>query len=225
MIAVSDQVSPTPLRDASRQKLLTAILQEVPFTGWNQACLAAAAEAVGHSPAHAERLFPGGVPEVFEYWSHELDAAMVAWLQSPEAQTLRTVARAEAAILWRLQSLTPHREAAKLAMQRMSFPHHRGGTALAMALVGRTVDELWYGLGDRSTDYNWYSKRILLAGVYLPTISYWLSPAAPSLADTEAFLHRQMSRIMSASSFGKRIVTKIISSLSLPAASFKRRDG
>ena len=209
MSAIEDQESPTPLRDQRRQKLLTAIVCEVPFSGWRVETLAAAARSLDQPPAHSERLFPGGVSEVLEFWSHQLDAAMVAWLGTDEAKTLRTTARAEAAIMLRLQLLMPHREAARLAMNRLSFPHGRGGTVMALNLVSRTVDEVWLGLGDRSTDFNWYSKRLLLAGVYLPTIGYWLSSSAPDMEDTQEFLHRQMERVLSASSFGKDLMTRV----------------
>ena len=31
------------------------------------------------------------------------------------------------------------------------------------------VDDIWYWAGDRSTDFNWYTKRALLAGIYTST--------------------------------------------------------
>ena len=197
--------SQTPLRDAARRRLLAAVLVEVPFTGWTAASLVAAAARQGESPALVERLFPAGIAEILEFWSREADAAMVAWLRTPEALALRTGARAEAAILRRLEYLLPHREAARQAMQQLSFPHFQGGSALGVRLVARTVDELWYGLGDRSADFNWYSKRLLMAGVYLPSLVAWLGDSAPNWAETEAFIQRQMARIMGVSRFGAEV--------------------
>ena len=31
------------------------------------------------------------------------------------------------------------------------------------------VDDIWYYAGDRSTDFNWYTKRGILAAVYCTT--------------------------------------------------------
>ena len=62
---------------------------------------------------------------------------------------------------------------------RMNIPY-MGQWANALALMsspenmakscnyGLTlVDTMWYNAGDKSLDYNWYSKRLLLLGKYL----------------------------------------------------------
>ncbi|MCX8500682.1 MAG: COQ9 family protein [Alphaproteobacteria bacterium] len=210
MVVVQKIVQPalntvTPLRDEARRRLLAAILLEVPFTGWTPVSLRAAAARLGEAPSLVERLFPAAIPEVLEFWSHLTDAAMTQWLAGEECRGMRTQERAEAAILRRLDELALNREAARLAMQQLSFPHLNGGSGLGLKLVTRTVDELWHGLGDCSTDFNWYSKRLLMAGVYLPAIVYWLSPAAPQREEIAALIQRQMERITDLSRLGKAL--------------------
>jgi ubiquinone biosynthesis protein COQ9 len=36
------------------------------------------------------------------------------------------------------------------------------------------VDEMWHLAGDESTDFNFYTKRILLFSVFVPSVIYWL---------------------------------------------------
>ncbi len=66
----------------------------------------------------------------------------------------------------------------------IALPHHP---------TPQMVDELWYAVGDTSTDASWYSKRAILAGVYTTTSLYMLTvrpfaytwakhPASPPLA-------------------------------------------
>lgn len=38
-----------------------------------------------------------------------------------------------------------------------------------MERLALMVDDIWYWAGDRSTDFNWYTKRALLAGIYTST--------------------------------------------------------
>lgn len=39
----------------------------------------------------------------------------------------------------------------------------------ALENLALLVDDIWYYAGDRSTDFNWYTKRALLAALYSST--------------------------------------------------------
>ena len=39
-----------------------------------------------------------------------------------------------------------------------------GSLPTALRQVGQMVDDIWYAAGDKSADFNWYTKRALLAG-------------------------------------------------------------
>ncbi|WP_374298103.1 COQ9 family protein, partial [Sphingomonas sp.] len=68
--------------------------------------------------------------------------------------------------------------------------------ALALKLLYRTVDAIWYAAGDNATDFNFYTKRGLLAGVYSATLLYWLNDRSQDCADTWAFLDRRIEEVM-----------------------------
>ena len=65
-------------------------------------------------------------------------------------------------------------------------------TPLALKSLYRTVDAVWYGIGDTSTDWNFYSKRAILAGVYGATLLYWLDDRSEGQARTWDFLARRL---------------------------------
>ena len=67
---------------------------------------------------------------------------------------------------------------------------------LAAKLLYRTVDAIWYAIGDRSTDFNFYTKRGLLAAVYSATVLYWLNDKSPDCAATWSFLDRRIEEVM-----------------------------
>ena len=52
------------------------------------------------------------------------------------------------------------------------------------------------GIGDRSTDYNFYTKRALLAGVISSTALYWLEDKSAGCTDSWAFLDRRIADVM-----------------------------
>ena len=69
-------------------------------------------------------------------------------------------------------------------------------TPMAARCLYRTVDAIWRAAGDTATDWNFYSKRALLAGVYRPTLIYWLDDNSENLQETCAFLDRRIENVM-----------------------------
>jgi ubiquinone biosynthesis protein COQ9 len=61
----------------------------------------------------------------------------------------------------------------------------------------RTADAIWRGIGDTATDFNYYTKRLLLSGVYTATLLFWFSDDSDGAADTWAFLDRRIENVMS----------------------------
>jgi ubiquinone biosynthesis protein COQ9 len=66
----------------------------------------------------------------------------------------------------------------------------------ALKQLYRTVDAIWYAAGDTATDFNFYTKRMLLAGVYAATLLHWLDDKSEGFAATAAFLDRRISDVM-----------------------------
>lgn len=178
---------------ARRRAILGAALAHVPFDGWSQASLEAGARDAGLEAAEALRAFPGGPPEAIAFWSTDADRAMVAALEAMDLGAMRTRDRIAAAIRHRLAAVAPHREALRRALGVLALPHN---APRAADLTWRTVDAIWRVAGDRSTDWNFYSKRGLLAGVYGATLLRFLEDRSEGNAESWAFLDRRIEDVM-----------------------------
>ena len=55
---------------------------------------------------------------------------------------------------------------------------------------------MWRLAGDTATDYNHYTKRAMLLGVYTATITVFLDDESEGQAETRAFLARRIDGIM-----------------------------
>src|SRR3546814_12063346 len=86
-----------------------------------------------------------------------------------------------------------HKEAVRRALAFLALP---GNAGLAVRSLYRTVDAIWWACGDRSTDFNFYTKRGLLAAVYSSTLLYWLDDGSDGHADSWAFLDRRIADVM-----------------------------
>ncbi len=108
-------------------------------------------------------------------------------------ETMKIRERIATCIHVRLQVMEPHREALRktLALQALPFYAHR-----ALKHLYATVDTMWYAAGDNSTDFNFYTKRLLLAGVYSSTLLIWLDDKTPGQETTWAFLDRRIADVM-----------------------------
>src|SRR5262245_47860650 len=142
--------------DEARRAILEAALPHVPFDGWTQATLNAAAADAGLDATTALRVFPGGPAEAVRFWSTDSDRRMLLALEGMDLAAMRTRERVAAAVRARLAPLAAHREALRRALALMALPLN---VPWAPQLGWRTIDAIWWAAGDRSTDFNFYTKR------------------------------------------------------------------
>ena len=179
--------------DAESAAILKAMLARAAFEGWTDAALAGAAKDAGVAQAVRAAAFPKGAADALKAWSLEADAQMAAAMAGPAFEGLKIREKVAFAVSARLAALRPHKEAARRAAATLALPVH--GT-LGAELAWKTADAIWRGLGDMSTDFNFYSKRGILTGVWLSTLTHWLGDDSEGEASTEAFLAARIDNVM-----------------------------
>ncbi len=182
-----------PHLEALRDVLLKHALEHVPFDGWSRETLRLAAADAGLDPLTLDTAFPGGVRDAVAHMADWADRGMVAALADTPLSQMRHRDRVTAAIQTRCALLAPHQEAVRRAAAVLARPDN---SLLALRLTARTVDAIWWAIGDTSTDFNWYTKRASLGAVYSATMLVWMDDRSPDFADTWAFLDRRIGDIM-----------------------------
>ena len=176
-----------------RTALLKAALAEAPFEGWTAAMMDNASALAGVAPAAHEAAFPRGVRDLLRFWSQETDAAMRAAMEAPAFAGLKIREKVAFAGRARRDVLRPHKEAARRAAALTALPPY---AFLGAELAWGTADAIWRGLGDKSTDFNFYSKRGILTGVWTSTFARWLADDEEGEAATLAFLDARIDNVM-----------------------------
>lgn len=176
-----------------RDRLVEASLPHVPFDGWTLRALVAGAADIGLGSGEVHAAFPDPARNSVSHFSTWIDRRMLDRLAGSDIDSLRTRERVSLAIRLRLDVLAAHREAVRHAIGFLSLP---GNQLLGLGCACRSVDEIWHAAGDRSTDFSYYTKRGLLAGVLLSTTLFWLDDDSDGFADTAAFLDRRIADIM-----------------------------
>ncbi len=173
-----------------RDELVAATLPHVPFDGWSERALARGAADAGHDVTAARRAFPRGAAQLVEHHGSWADRRMLGRLEAMDLGAMRTPERVAAAVRLWLEQSAADREAIRRALTFLAQPQH---AALGLACLYRTVDAIWYATGDTATDFNFYTKRALLAGVFAATLLYWLDDDSDGSAASWAFLDRRLA--------------------------------
>ena len=186
---ISENDPDSPLRD----RLADAVLAEAVFEGWSRASLAAASARLGLPAGEAERLFPGGPVQLLTYVSERADRRTVEDMEKEGVAHQKIRDRIKSAVRIRLERHTGEREAARRALALLALPLNAG---LGLKLLYKTVDAMWYAAGDQSVDFNFYTKRATLAGVYSATVLFWLNDRSEGGQATWDFLDRRLDDVM-----------------------------
>jgi len=208
-------------RQADQDAIVMAALPHVPFDGWGDACLKRAAAEAGLKADAVPLLFPDGARSAVTHFMEMADRMMAADLATRDLTGLKIRARIAAAIRVRLERWQPHREAIRRALALAPLPPMVGPVLRGWY---ETVDVIWRAVGDRSTDFSFYTKRMLLAGVYGATLLYWLDDRSENTDATWAFLDRRIADVMRIPQIRARIVTQL-KTVSRPGDLLRRFSG
>jgi len=176
-----------------RERLAPAIAANAAFDGWGDEARDMAAEAEGFDPEVVRLAFAGGAAQMIDAWFAQVDRGMLAALPPEALAGAKVRERITRLVEARLAILAPEREALRRALSVLALPTN---LATAARLGWRTVDAIWRAAGDTATDYNHYTKRTLLLGVYAATVTVFLDDESDDHADTRAFLARRIEGIM-----------------------------
>ncbi len=201
-----------------RDTIVEKALPHVAFDGWTLTALIAGARDAGLDPARAQLAFPGGEIEAVKHFSAWLDRRMLEALDKRDLKAMKIRERIAAGVMARLDLALPHREAVRRSLAVLAMPLN---APVALGCLYGTVDAIWRWAGDASTDYNFYTKRGLLAGVLSATTLYWMNDVSENQAETRQFLDRRIGEVMQVPRVMAR-ARKFFESLPSPFAPFRR---
>lgn len=174
--------------DKARERLLDAMLEQAAEQGWTQGAMKAAAEAAGLSDGEVELACPGGVANLLEALADRSAKAAEARMGEPDIPEMKIREKVAAGVRAYIAHLDPHKAAMKRAAGS-PFNLFAGPTALWKA-----ADAIWAGLGDSSTDFNWYTKRMTLSAVIGSTLLAWLGTDDED--EVNEFLDHRIENVM-----------------------------
>jgi ubiquinone biosynthesis protein COQ9 len=186
-------IAPDATLDEIAVQLAPAIAANAAFDGWGNDARDAAADGAGVDRDVALLAYPRGALDMIAAWFRSIDAAMLAGVPAADLATMKIRQRIATLIEARLAIAAPDREALRRALAILALPQNiTTGAKLGWA----AADTIWRAAGDTATDYNHYTKRTILAGVYAATVTVFLDDDSDGWADTRGFLARRIDGIL-----------------------------
>ena len=184
--------------EQTRAAIALAVGENAVFDGWTAKAVETAAAQAGIDPAQARLAFPKSKIDMIDAYIAAVDAAMLAEFPPEKIAAMKVRDRIRAQLWYRLEIMAPAREALRSAIAILALPQN---APRALAIGWRTADLIWRNAGDTSSDYNHYTQRLTLSGVYASTLVAWLDDQSDGFADTAAFLDRRLANVMSFEKF------------------------
>lgn len=194
--------SPADFADMTLDELRVALAPDIAasaiFDGWNETALIAAAEMAGCDVDVAKLAFPkkplnGQAMDMIEAWITSVDQAMEAQWPQERLAELKIRERIRELVTFRLKAVEDIDEAVRRAMSVMAMPHN---APRSLQIGWRSADIMWRLAGDTATDYNHYTKRTILAGIYSATLAFFINDDSDGKEKTYEFLERRIEGVM-----------------------------
>ncbi len=184
--------APSPL-ELLRRRLALAVGENAVFDGWSKAAVDSAAKQLGIDPVQARLAMPKSQTGMIDLYIQEVDRGLEAWFTAERLEGMKIREKIRSIVWRRLEIMGPAREAIRRALAVLAMPQN---VPLALRTGWRTADLMWRIAGDTSTDFNHYTKRMTLGGVYGSTLLIWLDDESDGWKETAAFLDRRIDDVM-----------------------------
>jgi len=179
--------------DELRLALAPEVARAAVFDGWTDEALNQAAALAGVDANVARLAFSGGAMDMICAWIDSTDAKMQAHFAGGQLAEMKIRDRIRTLLLFRLDAVAGMEEALRRALAIQAMPQNLPRT---LKLGWHSADLMWRLAGDTATDYNHYTKRALLCGIYTSTLAIFVDDDSTGKAETRAFLDRRIENVM-----------------------------
>ena len=173
-----------------RNEILSDAKDYVIKYGWNEEILSKIAINSKYDTAVVLSLFPEGYLSLIQVYLDEINAKM-----SDESKKLNLIRfkvheRIRELCILRFKIMIKEKKIVCKTFLHLLLPNNY---SFSLKNLYKTVDQIWYLAGDSSTDFNFYSKRAILASIYLTTILHFINNE--NLEETIILLNKQLKKV------------------------------
>jgi len=157
--------------------------------GWSVESLMVACVRLG-MPGICHGLFPKAPLELVDFFLRKSREQLQqqAFLE-PNLIRMNYRERLMTLLRMRLEMNAPYISNLSQALGLLLLPKN---VPFALEALSTLIDDICHLAGDRSSDFQWYLKRVVLCGIYTSTELYMLTDATKDFSDTWQFLEKRL---------------------------------
>jgi len=135
-------------------------------------------------------LFPEGYLSIVQMYLEEVDEKMTKESEKINLIRLKIHERIRELCILRLNIMAKEKDLVSKTFLHLLLPHNY---KFSSKKLYKTVDQIWFLAGDNSTDFNFYSKRIILASIYTSTMIHFINN--DNMDDTLFLLNKLLRKV------------------------------
>ncbi len=188
-----------------RLKILNFSKKYIELYGWNDQIFKSVTDSSKYTIEETKILFPLGYKSLLIFYLDNLNEEVNRTIQKKKLSNLKTHEKIKELILIRLKFNEKEKQLIKKTIYALMSPNN---SKISLTSLYKTIDSIWYLAGDNSTDFNYYSKRIILAMIYSNVLFYW-AVRNKSLLQTSKYIDKNLKLTSIISKIKKsKIITK-----------------
>ena len=185
---------------SQHNKITQIILQHVEILGWTDRCFNLINKDIT-SLKHNEQITFQNIAELVEYYLSEKNNLLLLELNQLDISKLKIREKVKEAII---TSLLLHPK--NITAHTTKFLAHPLHSNIALKSLTNICDQIWLWVGSNDTDYNYYTKRILLGAVYTVSLAYYLKQEENSNRNLANFVENRIDNILQLGNMKNKIV-------------------
>ena len=135
-------------------------------------------------------LFPEGHQSIVQMYLEEIDGKMTKESEKINLIRLKIHERIRELCILRLNIMTKEKNLISKTFLHLLLPHNY---KFSSKNLYKTVDQMWFLAGDNSTDFNFYSKRLILASIYTSIMIHFINN--DNIEETLLLLNRLLRKV------------------------------
>ena len=117
-------------------------------------------------------LFPDGNKDLLEYSLDQLNIELQEYCKSMDLIRLPLHKRIRKILLSKIEIMNKEKNFYKKIFLKSLLPNK---TISLSKQLYKSIDQIWYLAGDTSVDFNFYTKRLILAGIYSRVVLFFFN--------------------------------------------------
>jgi len=135
-------------------------------------------------------LFPDGNKDLINCYLEQLNIDLQEYCKSIDLIRLPVHKRVRKILLSKIEIMNKEKKFYKKIFLNSLLPHK---TVSLSKQLYKSIDQIWYLAGDTSVDFNFYTKRLILAGIYARVILFFFNNN--SQKELESLLDLNLKRV------------------------------